>query len=1770
MTSLARTKKSLLTRRLNSIAEWLEDSERLLIPPGETEKPNRIKDLRVALRVCEENIATIESSLHGLGEAFENISERSAEDDEKFDKYVESANDMIIKLVSHKAKLLRIWEDCMDTTDQETVGERRPATQSPLSASKLPEIPIPNFSGKRWEWDNYWALFLANVHEQDLTDLQKFNYLLSSLSGEAKQSISRFQVSAADYSKALDHLKNRYGHKDGIILELHRNLDYCTARGPRTEDQRQLFEKLSAIAAQLKDHGEHLDNYLAVHTFLHKFHGRIQKAATKRCMRHEAPFSHQGSEPTHQESDNDWTLELWLSTIDSLISEEERLQDMLPRNKEKDAFHMPQNRGFSVTACECCKLKGHKWSTCPKIPTPTSRRAFLLESNRCLNCGSNTHRVASCTGGNCRKCHQKHHTAICTKSNGQATNAANLEKRNVPRMVQQQQPAKPSPTHSAKSKLSRPSKQHVVTVENQPLTQKIEDVDDAVVLQVNKRSDDLRNKVILLVGSTEILDAKNMTRKATVLLDTGSELSFIREDFAQELGLPVVDRTSLMISTFGTEDSVARQCDVSTLQIRDVEGCHHELRLFRSEYITGTIEQADLNQEDWDFINQHKVVLSLQKRSPALQPEILLGCDYLWNFMMPMGKLTLPSGLQLIPTKFEYIISGLQSQKTRSSVKTLTILNPQREKDVWDPPQLHEQWRIITCGIATFYKEIGRKVVNDDGPYTMFVFADASHFAMATCVYLGGESAPNLVMAKSKLASIKTAITVPKLEMNAITLGARVAHFVYSSMSGLIEIQRVLFFTDSEIVLGWMKASANRQAMGVLVANRLKEVRRIVDNLEAQGVTVLFGHIPTALNPADCATRGLTSASCQEHFWWNGPQFIHGDITKTSEYEKMFPLVKSQEEAVGDIDAQMAAMTLITLQRNEMEEPTVFRLARFSSLYKAKRVVAYVHRFIHRLLQHFPLARKEAIFEAIPALRSRHEFTDKELREAKNTIIRDHQKALVDSHRISSQKELNIQPDQQGILHCYGRLDRAAIPTMPFLLTIIFFSSLIGTSTANDFNNTHHLQCTEGGVVVSQKTRHQFEICSEDYCLTYKHPRNEEVILFPPHIVLHEHVVKWKIFDGNDVDVLETICAAAPFCTQIDCTFCVAIIANPECWPRTAIVLTGLLIYVLIALCYFLFHVPVIIGHPILYTFRIFGRIGVVTIMATVIFLVKTVPSTVLRMLRGIRRNRRRRLWSEISILLTISCTFAKGCQEVNIFDHQLQSCRHTKGGETCTVDTLEIVKINPFKQEACLRLTNNRTNVLEVKLLWKSLDLICEKETMMFTRSTRYGLLDSKRCPHTGSCIGQKCGAVHRHSRIAELDRANQYAGVTGCVESCGGPGCDCFYLSSGCLFYRIYLIPNDDSVYEIFRCTRWKQTVQLQMTVNKAQALMKVHNFRISPNQPRILSPTTITLSSITVPPTPLLNSAFVADRKRTALAPHGYVPPLRCGSREKAENMTCDIVEDCHCHPAEIKMLCDCKDFNLTAHMLNPEYQLPILRPNVEFRMKQNLIARIPQLPTAEFILRIKDEFRTTLVTSDAICTAKSTQCTGCYNCGKGARAEIICTSSTPEARAEIQCDDYGFVVPCTSQGAPSELHFFSNRAQFYANCSIQCGTVRHSFEIVGILRYTGILHAALQRLLDGESEVHSEINFPDIGHIIDVFLRWSGTLLITIVIVLLALLVSYLFITNGACLCIPRLLLRFMILINRLFFRILRTLVCSPLRLLCYLYRDRKRKLRGKLP
>ncbi|CAJ0589054.1 unnamed protein product [Cylicocyclus nassatus] len=221
----------------------------------------------------------------------------------------------------------------------------------------------------------------------------------------------------------------------------------------------------------------------------------------------------------------------------------------------------------------------------------------------------------------------------------------------------------------------------------------------------------------------------------------------------------------------------------------------------------------------------------------------------------------------------------------------------------------------------------------------LVVFNDASQYAIAACAYLTSREESNIIMAKSKLPSIKTSMTIPNLEMNALALG------------------EVILYTDSDIVLEWIRTPPSRQSAGILVTKRLSEFRRISNDLRSQNTMCLFGHVSTAENPADCGTRGLSAEALQNHIWWTGPEF-----TNRPDHSKL--------STVADFE-QSTMMSVETVTLNSSEEVSkdeVVDLSRYSTLEKAQRVLVYALRFINRSLSHIPHERRLAIQRHIPAL----------------------------------------------------------------------------------------------------------------------------------------------------------------------------------------------------------------------------------------------------------------------------------------------------------------------------------------------------------------------------------------------------------------------------------------------------------------------------------------------------------------------------------------------------------------------------------------------------------------------------------------------------------------------------------------------------------------------------------------------------------------------------------------------------------------------------------
>ncbi|VDP52585.1 unnamed protein product [Heligmosomoides polygyrus] len=374
---------------------------------------------------------------------------------------------------------------------------------------------------------------------------------------------------------------------------------------------------------------------------------------------------------------------------------------------------------------------------------------------------------------------------------------------------------------------------------------------------------------------------------------------------------------------------------------------------------------------------------------------------------------------------------------------------------------------------------------------------------------------------------------------------------------------------------------------------------------------------------------------------------------------------------------------------------------------------------------------------------------------------------------------------------------------------------------------------------------------------------------------------------------MTTVCRALDFCANLDCWFCTQVLLNPECWPTGAIALMLLLLYVVVASIYILLYVPMTIGKPI--------RLLLQTAVIVVLFLTRRLRAIALAVFRRMiaRRRRTRSQQLAAALAVVICCTIqnqttVEACQHVNVFQHRSTTCTRSNGQETCHVALTELLKISTFHQDASLRLTHNSTLIANVKIRWKGLYLSCEQETLYFTRSTSLRVLDSKRCPHMGSCVKDECANINTSSLLPELNMANQFPGRTGCLESCGGPGCDCFYLSSGCLFYRVYAVPHSPRIYEIFRCIRWSEEVKLEITLETANHPKGKQRFiePVVPNVPVSLPFVQITMTSLTLPPTPSLNKDFVTDGHDTAIWLQKITPHLICSPKGNANLNNCSV--------------------------------------------------------------------------------------------------------------------------------------------------------------------------------------------------------------------------------------------------------------------------------------
>ena len=190
----------------------LEKDANLLMGEKELDedKSNKLVVLIATLKSKLEHIRNIEEQNIDLLDA--NELEQAIQESTVFEI---SANEVILRVENFINK--NITRNC---TDVESVKSSNTSTSH--SSVKLPKLHINKFHEDILNWSAFYDSFVAAVHNSNISNVEKFNYLRGYLEGQALKTIEGLTLTHENYEKALALLEQRFGKKE-LIISKHMN-----------------------------------------------------------------------------------------------------------------------------------------------------------------------------------------------------------------------------------------------------------------------------------------------------------------------------------------------------------------------------------------------------------------------------------------------------------------------------------------------------------------------------------------------------------------------------------------------------------------------------------------------------------------------------------------------------------------------------------------------------------------------------------------------------------------------------------------------------------------------------------------------------------------------------------------------------------------------------------------------------------------------------------------------------------------------------------------------------------------------------------------------------------------------------------------------------------------------------------------------------------------------------------------------------------------------------------------------------------------------------------------------------------------------------------------------------------------------------------------------------------------------------------------------------------------------------------------------------------
>ncbi|XP_062535153.1 uncharacterized protein LOC134204342 [Armigeres subalbatus] len=688
-----------LKNSIKAIAKFVSEFQR---STQENQIDVRLETLENAMKSFYSVRRKIEMAIDET-DAEEDVKETTEERKKRLDKLA------IIRVDQYEA-IIREVEEQYFATKADLISLRALKVESKLATTtsiaaghgmsrvKLPDIKLPSFSGKIKEWVTFRDTFRSLIHNNvQLTAIDKFTYLRSSVFGDALQEVSSVDLSGDNYEVAWKALEKKYENKK-LIVKAHLDAIFAVepVRRENFEALNHLINEFDRNLQMLNKIGENTANWSTI--LAHSLCSRLD-VTTLRLWE-----SHHNSKDVPRYDELIEFLRDHCLVLQSIAPS--KSTDSTQRRERSTVVHTSSE---SSRKCLFCAEPYHLPFKCYKFKG-LSVAQRVEETNRkrlCRNCLSAGHYAEGCSRGSCTKCSRKHHTMLHFEN---APSSFRASKTSVPQTQDQTQVAGQSQPHlsqaTSKSQTQTPIQPATQTTNSYPVIQASSqhipphpttNLHATVTLKAVKQSETMQSsprQVLMSTAIVRVQDRFGNISFARTLLDSCSEFCYVTSTFSKKLKLretPVY----LKVQGIGCGSVTSTRLVAARIQPRvpAISAFEEDMQFYVLPKITRALPISPVK------VSRLKIPTDIVLADPSFgEPgpiDMIIGAEFYLDLLAAGSMKLSDDGPTLQETVFGWIVSGRTSPIPENIPETSTFVSTMVDLQ----ELLARFWELETCHV---------------------------------------------------------------------------------------------------------------------------------------------------------------------------------------------------------------------------------------------------------------------------------------------------------------------------------------------------------------------------------------------------------------------------------------------------------------------------------------------------------------------------------------------------------------------------------------------------------------------------------------------------------------------------------------------------------------------------------------------------------------------------------------------------------------------------------------------------------------------------------------------------------------------------------------------------------------------------------------------------------------------------------------------------------------------------------------------------------------